>query len=206
MHVAIESNEVINSYSGNIITDATGKAIVKLPNYFESINKDFRYQLTVIGTFAQAIISKEISNNIFEITTNQPNVKVSWEVKGVRNDAHMRKSPFVAEADKSADMKGKYIDPKAYNVSEDQNSKNNANMIQAGTSSIDYVAPKSDKIIPDETGGSLEQITPPTINPKNMNKLPVDPKGTSIDESTPTKEKKVTKPEVQSKGKSSIDK
>ena len=57
MHAAAESNEVINFYSGNITTDANGKATVQLPDYFEAINKDFRYQLTVLGTFAQAIIS-----------------------------------------------------------------------------------------------------------------------------------------------------
>ena len=51
-HFAVESNEVLNSYSGNATTDASGKVVVKLPDYFEAINKDFRYQLTVIGSFA----------------------------------------------------------------------------------------------------------------------------------------------------------
>ena len=116
MHAAAESNEVINFYSGNIQTDGTGKATVTLPDYFESINKDFRYQLTVIGTsFAQATISKEVVNHKFEISTNQPNVKVSWEVKGVRNDLRMQKNPFVAEVEKSPEMKGKYFDAKSHN-------------------------------------------------------------------------------------------
>ncbi len=111
VHAAIESNEVLNAYSGNVITDASGKAIVRLPDYFEAINKDFRYQLTVIGPFAQAVISKEIKNNQFEIATNQPNTKVSWEVKGVRNDAHMKQHPFVAVEEKADALKGKYVDP-----------------------------------------------------------------------------------------------
>jgi hypothetical protein len=98
------------------------------------------------------------------------------------------------------------LDPNAYGISDDQNSKNNGNKLQVGTSSLDYVAPTIDKVNPPETGGSLDQIVPPAINPKNLNKSPVDTKGTSIDESIPSKEKKVTKPEVQSKGKSSIDK
>jgi hypothetical protein len=118
MHAAVESNEVINSYSGNITTDASGKAIVNLPDYFGAINKDFRYQLTVVGTFAQAIISKEIVSNQFEIATSIPNVKVSWEVKGVRNDAHMRKFPFVAQQEKISSQKGKYWDPAVYNQPE----------------------------------------------------------------------------------------
>jgi hypothetical protein len=118
MHAAVESNEVINSYSGNITTDASGKATVNLPDYFGAINKDFRYQLTVVGTFAQAIISKEIVNNQFEVATSIPNVKVSWEVKGVRNDAHMKKFPFVAQQEKSTLQKGKYWDPSVYNQPE----------------------------------------------------------------------------------------
>jgi trimeric autotransporter adhesin len=96
-HAAAESNEVINFYSGNVTTDAAGKATVGLPAYFEAINKDYRYQLTVIGTFAQAIVSREVADNRFEITTSQPNVKVSWEVKGVRNDQYMRDNPYISE-------------------------------------------------------------------------------------------------------------
>jgi hypothetical protein len=118
-HFAIESNEVLNSYSGNAVTNEKGTAIVELPGYFEAINKDFRYQLTVIGSFAQAIISKEIKGNKFEIATSIPNVKVSWEVKGVRNDGHMKNvNKMKAEEIKPANMKGKYLEPKAFNLPE----------------------------------------------------------------------------------------
>lgn len=117
-HFAIESPEVLNMYSGTITTDASGKAIVQLPAYFGDINKDLRYQLTVVGTFAQAIISKEVSNNQFEIATSTPNVKVCWEVKGVRNDGYMILNPASAEQMKPANMKGKYIEPKAFNQPE----------------------------------------------------------------------------------------
>ncbi|MEI7736522.1 MAG: hypothetical protein WCI49_13715, partial [Ferruginibacter sp.] len=159
MHVAAESNEVINFYSGNISTDANGKAIVKLPDYFESINKDFRYQLTVIGTFAQAIVSKEVRNNEFEIATNQPNVKVSWEVKGVRNDAHMKKSPFVAETEKSAQQKGKYVDPAAYNLPKEKGISYDARL--NGSSSLDNTNPAAAKLANpvNGKGESIEQVT-----------------------------------------------
>ena len=137
MHAAIESNEVLNSYSGTVITDAGGKVTVSLPDYFEAINKDFRYQLTVMGTFAQAIVSKEVSNNKFEIATNQPNVKVSWEVKGVRNDARMRKFPFIAVQEKAAAQKGQYIDPAAYNQPESKR----VSYSNVGGSSLEDVKP-----------------------------------------------------------------
>ncbi len=100
-HSCIESNEMMNMYNGNITTDATGVATVTLPGYFEALNKDFRYQLTVIGTFAQAIVSKEVSHNTFEIKTSVPNVKVSWQVTGIRNDATAIAHPMVAEVDKN---------------------------------------------------------------------------------------------------------
>lgn len=96
VHAAIESNEVLNQYSGNVITDGQGYATVTLPDYFDQINKDFRYVLTVVGqTFAQAIVYQEIDyHNQFVIKTNEPNIKVSWQVIAKRNDAYMQSHPF----------------------------------------------------------------------------------------------------------------
>lgn len=114
LHAAMESNEVLNQYSGNITTDVSGYATVTLPNYFETLNKDFRYQLTVIGSFSQAIIKREVVNNQFIIQTNQPAIKVSWQVTGVRNDKVMQHHPFVAETEKTEIEKGNYFSPEAY--------------------------------------------------------------------------------------------
>ena len=161
-HVAAESNEPINFYSGNVVTDANGKAVVTLPDYFGAINKDLRYQLTVIGTFAQAIISKEVQNNQFEIATNQPNVKVSWEVKGVRNDARLRKHPYVAEQEKRAIDKGKYLDADAYNQPISKSVGYDGNI----ESSLNDTKPAEKKAVPPTTGGSLDQgaIIPPAAS------------------------------------------
>lgn len=120
-HFAIESPEVLNLYSGNAVTDASSKVIITLPDYFEAINKDYRYQLTVIGSFAQAIISKEITNNQFEIATNQPNIKVSWEVKALRNDGYMKYvNTMQTVEDKVGGAKGKYYTPQAHKISENR--------------------------------------------------------------------------------------
>ena len=156
MHAAAESNEVINFYSGNVTTDASGKVTVQLPDYFEAINKDFRYQLTVVGTFAQAIISKEVSNNKFEIATSLPNVKVSWEVKGVRNDARMQRTPFVAVQEKPAAQKGKYWDPSSHNQPESKGVSYDANL----SSSLQDVKISTAKPAQTEVikGSSLENI------------------------------------------------
>jgi hypothetical protein len=161
-HAAAESNEVINFYSGNVTTDASGKAVVSLPDYYEALNKDSRYQLTVIGSFAQAIISKEVSNNKFEIATSVPNVKVSWEVKGVRNDNRMKQHPFVAEEVKSGAQKGKYWDPASHNQPASMGVTYDANI----ESSLNDPKPAAKKAAPPTTGGSLDQgaIVPPVTN------------------------------------------
>lgn len=114
LHAAIESSEVLNIYSGNIKTDQNGDATVTLPDWFGAINRDFRYQLTVVGAFAQAIVASEINDNRFTIKTSVPNVKVSWQVTGIRSDPVMIKHPFNAEADKSTRERGFYLSPDAY--------------------------------------------------------------------------------------------
>jgi hypothetical protein len=115
LHCSVEAPEMINIYNGNVITDEAGTATVFLPNYFEALNCDFRYQLTVIGQFAQAIIAEEIVNNRFVIKTNQPHVKVSWQVAGVRQDAYAKAHPVVVERDKPSAEKGRYLHPLAHN-------------------------------------------------------------------------------------------
>jgi hypothetical protein len=79
---------MMNIYNGNVITNATGLATVRLPRWFAPLNRDFRYQLTAIGTFAQAIVDKEVEGNRFVIRTSEPGVKVSWQVTGIRQDAY----------------------------------------------------------------------------------------------------------------------
>ena len=50
---------MMNIYNGNVATDANGDAIVPLPEWFETLNRDFRYQLTVIRQFTQAMVTSE---------------------------------------------------------------------------------------------------------------------------------------------------
>lgn len=115
-HSAVESPDMMNVYNGNITTDANGVAIVELPDYFKALNKDFRYQLTVIGDFAQAIIGEEISNNQFTIQTDKPAVKVSWQVTGVRKDAFAEAHRIQVEVEKPDNEKGLYLHPEAFKL------------------------------------------------------------------------------------------
>ena len=58
-HSFVESPDMMNVYNGNVTTNSSGVAVVKLPAYFTALNRDFRYQLTVIGKMAQAIVDRE---------------------------------------------------------------------------------------------------------------------------------------------------
>lgn len=113
-HASVESPEMKNVYDGSVTTNEGGRATVQLPDYFEALNRDFQYQLTVIGQFAQAIVSREIENNSFEIQTDQPHVKVSWQVTGIRNDAWAQKHPIEVEKKKSEEDRGRYLTPELF--------------------------------------------------------------------------------------------
>jgi len=134
-HAAIESSEVLNLYSGNVVLDASGEAMVQLPEWFEVINKDFRYQLTPIGAPGRDLyIAEEVSGGHFKIGGGKPNGKVSWQVSGVRNDAWEKSHPMVVEADKGP-KRGQYLTPELYGAPE--------------TARIGYMAPapESEKVV-----------------------------------------------------------
>lgn len=116
VHSSLESSEMKNFYDGMVITDEQGEATVELPKWFETLNTDFRYQLTVIGQFAQAVVEREIQNHAFAIRTSLPNVKVSWQVTGVRQDAYAKTHPIVVEQEKDARLRGFYIHPELHGV------------------------------------------------------------------------------------------
>lgn len=119
-HSFVESPDMKNIYDGNVTTDVNGDAVVDLPEYFEALNRDFRYQLTVIGTFAQAIIAEKINGNHFRIKTNAPHVEVSWQVTGVRQDAYANKNRIPVEVVKSEKERGFYLHPDAFNQPADK--------------------------------------------------------------------------------------
>jgi len=113
-HSFVESPDMKNIYDGNIVTDDNGEAVVEMPEYFEALNSDFRYQLTVLGTFAQAIVAKKIIGNRFVIKTSAPNVEVSWQVTGNRQDAFANKHRIPVEEAKPQIERGYYLHPEAF--------------------------------------------------------------------------------------------
>ncbi len=113
-HSFVESPDMKNIYDGNVTTNSAGEAVVTLPEWFEALNRDFRYQLTAIGQFAQAIVASEISNHQFRIKTDKPNVKVSWQVTGIRQDAWANAHRIPVEQQKAANERGSYLHPELF--------------------------------------------------------------------------------------------
>lgn len=84
-HSFVESPDMMNIYNGVVTLDANGEAVVELPLYFETLNSDYRYQLTAIGAPAPNLyLAEEIYGNHFRIAGGKPGMKVSWQVTGIR--------------------------------------------------------------------------------------------------------------------------
>lgn len=154
-HYSAEGPEPQNIYNGNIVTDERGEAWVQLPEYYAEINKDPKYQLTVLSggeDFVQAMIAREIEGNRFKIRTSKPGVKVSWEVKAHRNDRWVREYGTPVESDKEGPEDGRYQHPELYGQEEDKHFR--------------YMPARKRNL-----GGSLSRASGPT-NEQNPPKTP----------------------------------
>lgn len=100
IHTTIESSERLNLYGGVAVLDRNGQAEVVLPEWFEALNGDFRYQLTCIGGFAPVYIAAKISNNRFRIAGGYAGLEVSWQVAGLRQDRWAQEHPLLVVVDK----------------------------------------------------------------------------------------------------------
>jgi hypothetical protein len=113
-HSFVESPEMLNIYNGHITTDDHGEATVVLPDYFETLNRDFRYQLTPIGQMAQLAVIGEIRDNRFTIQTDKPGVTVSWQVTGVRQDPWANTHRITVEEAKPEAERSFYLHPEVH--------------------------------------------------------------------------------------------
>jgi hypothetical protein len=88
-HSFVESPDVLNVYNGNTILDEQGQAWVQLPEWFEALNGDFRYQLTSIsGPGPNLRVAHKIRDNRFQIAGRAPGLEVSWQVTGIQHDPY----------------------------------------------------------------------------------------------------------------------
>ena len=120
-HSFVESPDMMNIYNGVATTDERGLAVVELPEYFEALNRDFRYQLTVVDDSENDFILAKVYRKIgvdaplqFTIRTSVPHIEVSWQVTGIRKDAWAEKNRIPNSVDKVGAEKGKFLHPEAF--------------------------------------------------------------------------------------------
>jgi hypothetical protein len=113
-HSFVESPEMLNVYRGTVTTDRDGTATVRLPGYVEALNRDFSYQLTVVGEFAQAAVASTIQDGAFTVRTDRPETTVCWLVLGERADPWAEANRIPVEEDKPAGEQNLYLHPEAY--------------------------------------------------------------------------------------------
>jgi hypothetical protein len=119
-HSFVESPEMVNLYNGIAVTDENGQAQVSLPDYFEVLNRDHRFQLTTIGQLAMATVEGEVRDNAFTIRTDKPGVTVSWQVTGVRQDSWAEAHRITVEEDKPSQENGSFLHPELFGQQADR--------------------------------------------------------------------------------------
>src|SRR5882757_5547549 len=100
---------------GVVTTDSAGKATVELPDWFETLNRDFRYQLTPIGGGAPELhISKKVAHGSFSIADARPDQEISWQITGIRQDAWANENRIPVEEAKPKAERGTYLYPQGF--------------------------------------------------------------------------------------------
>ncbi|MFC1572723.1 hypothetical protein ACFL6M_03900 [Candidatus Eisenbacteria bacterium] len=117
-HSSVESPDMMNVYNGNVTLDGGGASWVDMPAWFETLNREFRYQLTCIGGFAPVYIAQKISGNRFQIAGGEAGMEVSWQVTGVRQDPVAEAHRVEVEMEKPVGEQGKYLHPELYGLPE----------------------------------------------------------------------------------------
>jgi hypothetical protein len=72
------------SYSGEVWTDESGLAVVVLPPFVRAHRAGFEYELKPARSGCSANVAKEIAEERFTISTDQPHVKVAWSITPLR--------------------------------------------------------------------------------------------------------------------------
>ena len=119
-HSFVESPDMKNIYDGVATLDANGEAIVEMPDWFGTLNRDFRYQLTCIGGFAPLYIAEKLTNNQFRIGGGKPGMEVSWQITGIRQDPWANAHRIPVEQEKEEKLKGFYLHPELYGAPEEK--------------------------------------------------------------------------------------
>ena len=113
--VPVGSFEQVSVIGGNAVTGTDGRVTVKVPLLFARYHTDIRYQFTPFGPAQQLYVARELdTKGRFVIASEQPGLRVSWQLTGVRSDPAALKQPLRVDAAKPARYRGRYIQPTLY--------------------------------------------------------------------------------------------
>jgi hypothetical protein len=114
-HSFVESPDMKSVYDGVVVADKDGQTVVTMPDWFEALNQDLRYQLTPMGGPApQLHVSRELSGGTFAIAGATPGQKISWQLTGIRHDAWAQANRIPLEQDKPVKDKGTFLHPELF--------------------------------------------------------------------------------------------
>ena len=120
-HSFVESPDMMNIYNGVAKLDANGEIWVTMPEWFDALNRDFRYQLTPIGAPGPNLyVAEEMASNRFKIAGGKPGSKVSWQVTGIREDVYANAHRIPVEQEKPAAERGHYLYPELYGAGKEK--------------------------------------------------------------------------------------
>jgi hypothetical protein len=87
LHSCVESSERKNVYDGVAQLDGDGAAWVDLPEWFEALNADYRYQLTAVGGAAPDLhVAEEVSDNRIAVTLMVLLLAAVWQRTRMASD------------------------------------------------------------------------------------------------------------------------
>jgi hypothetical protein len=116
-HSFVESPDMMNIYNGNAQLDNTGSVVITMPDWFEALNTDFRYQLTAMGAPGPNLyIAQPMQNRQFVISGGTPGGGVSWQVTGIRQDPWANAHRVQVETMKTPEERGLFLHPELYGL------------------------------------------------------------------------------------------
>ncbi len=109
-HYFVESPEMVLIYRGSVVLDASGRAVVNLPDYFDALNENPMAQVSGIGS-SDVYIAEKVRGNTFAIG-GKPGIEVYWTVTGARKDpsAEITKIIMPVEQPKEGGLIGRSLD------------------------------------------------------------------------------------------------
>ena len=183
-HSFVESPDMMNIYNGNVTLDEKGEAVVEMPDYFEALNRDFRYQLTAMGAPGPNLyIAEQMQDRRFKIAGGTPGMMVSWQVTGIRQDPWANDNRIPVAAPKPETERGTYLYPQGYGQPESRG-LDAAHEQQSTGSATPGAAPlrAEQEILP--APAPVEAEAPDTLTIEEGEVGPVTPTDTSVPPTT----------------------